>query len=88
MTAVSGNATTFARREATEELPCEEAAALLGMSACALARWARELEFPHDVGGGAVPRFRRPEVEALRDALASAHSVEGAIREARRRLGA
>jgi len=84
---MSGNATTSEWREAEGELPGEEAARLLDVPADALMRWSRQLEFPIDVGGGGPPRFRREEIETLRATLASAHSVEGAVREARRRLG-
>jgi hypothetical protein len=87
VTPVSGNATTFAWREAEEELPGEEAARLLDMSEEALVQWSRRLEFPVDVGAEGAARFRREEIETLRTAFASTHSVEGAIREARRRLG-
>jgi len=52
----------------------------------ALVRWSEHLEFPANVGEALSPRFRRQEIESLRAALATAHSVEGAIREARRRL--
>ena len=80
--------TTSVWHEVARDLPCAEAAELLGMPPGALERWARELEFPSDVGGGGgAPRFPREEIETLRETLASAHSVEGAIREARSRLG-
>jgi excisionase family DNA binding protein len=85
VTTVSGYATTFARQEDAEDLTCAEAATLLGVAPAALERWAQELEFPHAQGSGATARFKRTEVEALRDALASAHSVEGAVRAARER---
>jgi hypothetical protein len=69
-----------------DELTCAEAAALLGIPPVALEQWAQRLEFPRvldDAGG--VTRFKRTEIEALRDALVSTHSVEGAVRAARAR---
>jgi hypothetical protein len=90
VTAMSGNATTSAWHHGADDLSCEEAAALLGIPPAALDRWAQRLAFPHDVGGGqpaAPPRFRRAEIEALRDALVRSHSVEGAVRAARDRVG-
>lgn len=80
---MSGNVTTHARDDGGDDLSCQEAAALLGIPVAALERWAEQLSFPHDVGGGAAPRFRRSEIEALHDALVSTHSVEGAVRAAR-----
>jgi hypothetical protein len=84
---VSGYATTHAWQEDVEDLTCGEAAAVLGVPPAALERWARQLDFPHDVGDGAAPaaRFKRAEIEALRDALVRTHSVEGAVRAARER---
>jgi hypothetical protein len=87
---VSGNVTTVAPGEGGDDLSCAEAAALLGVPPAALERWAQELAFPHDVGGGeaaGAARFRRAEIEALRDALPRSHSVEGAVRAARDRVG-
>lgn len=87
VTRMSGNATTHAWADASDDLSCSEAAALLGIPPAALERWAQRLAFPHDVGGGggggASTRFRRAEIEALRDALVNSHSVEGAVRAAR-----
>lgn len=88
VTAMSGNATTYAWQEAPGDLTCAEAAALLGVPPAALERWAQRLAFPHDVGGGGASetaRFKRAEIEALRDALVRTHSVEGAVRAARER---
>ena len=85
MTAVSGYATTFAWHDDAGDLTCAEAAALLGVPPAALERWAQRLAFPHPDGGGMAPRFKRTEIEALRDALVSTHSVEGAVRAARER---
>ncbi|HEX4806511.1 MAG TPA: hypothetical protein VFU94_11485 [Conexibacter sp.] len=85
---MSGYATTYAWHGETDDLTCAEAAALLGIPPAALERWARQLAFPHDLTGGAAPhagRFKRSEIEALRDALVSTHSVEGAVRAARER---
>ncbi|HMJ03279.1 MAG TPA: hypothetical protein VK506_10070 [Conexibacter sp.] len=85
---MSGNATTSASHDATDDLSAGEAAALLGVPPAALERWAQHLAFPHDVGCGGdrgAARFRRAEIEALRDALVSTHSVEGAVRAARDR---
>lgn len=83
---MSGNATTSGRGG---DLPLSsaDAAALLGIPPAALERWAQRLAFPHAVGGGESIRFRRAEIEALRDALVSTHSVEGAVRVARARTG-
>ena len=78
--------TTITGREAEEDLPGEEAARLLDVPQDALLHWSRQLEFPVNVGDAGAPRFRREEIETLRTTLASTHSVEGAIREARRRL--
>jgi len=86
VTDVSGNATTSAWREAEDELEQDDAARLLGVPLETLLRWAHELSFPTDVGAEGAPRFRRVELETLRVALTDAHSVEGAIQEARRRL--
>lgn len=84
--AMSGNATTYAWRDAPEDLTCAEAATLLGVPPAALERWAQRLAFPHEVGGsGAAAHFKRTEIEALRDALVRTHSVEGAVRAARDR---
>jgi len=85
VTAVSGYATTYAWHEEVEDLTCAEAAALLGIPPAALERWAQRLAFPHDVGGemSQTARFKRAEIEALRDALVRTHSVEGAVRAAR-----
>lgn len=83
---MSGYATTYARQEDVEDLSCAEAAALLGVPPAALERWANRLSFPHDLAGGELPqeaRFKRAEIEALRDALVRTHSVEGAVRAAR-----
>jgi hypothetical protein len=80
---MSGNATTRAADAALAEVTAAEAAALLGMPVAALERWAERLAFPNVVGEGCDARFRRREVEALRDALATSHSVEGAVRAAR-----
>jgi hypothetical protein len=86
VTAMSGNATTYLRPESAEDLTADEAAGLLGVPPAALERWAQRLAFPHEVGGaGTATRFRRAEIEALRDALVSTHSVEGAVRAARHR---
>jgi len=72
------------------ELDCAEAASLLDVPPTALRTWSERLSFPHDVGGGTAggPRFRRDEIEALRDALPRAHSVTGAIHAARLRVHA
>jgi hypothetical protein len=84
---MSGNATTFAWHGAADDVTVEEAAELLGVPPPALERWAQQLSFPHDVGGagGGTTRFKRSEIEALRDALVETHSVEGAVRAARDR---
>ncbi len=90
VTDVSGYATTYAWHQDADDLTCAEAAALLGIPPAALERWARQLAFPHDLAGGAAPqaaRFKRSEIEALRDALVSTHSVEGAVRAARKHTG-
>jgi len=85
VTAVSGYATTYAWQESSEDLTCAEAATLLGVPPAALERWAQRLAFPNADGSGVTARFKRTEIEALRDALVSAHSVEGAVRAARSR---
>jgi hypothetical protein len=85
VTPVSGYATTFGWHEDAHDLTCAEAAALLGVPPLALERWAQRLAFPHSDGDGATARFKRAEIEALRDALVSTHSVEGAVRAARER---
>lgn len=68
-----------------EALSWEQAAALLDVPPAALRRWSERLAFPSDVGSSGTPRFRRAEIEALRDALPTSHSVSGAISTARRR---
>ncbi len=65
-------------------LTWEQAAALLDVPPAALRRWSERLAFPCDVGHTGAPRFRRTEIEALRDALPVAHSINGAIKVARR----
>lgn len=84
---MSGYATTYAWQAGPEDLSCAEAAALLGVPPAALERWAQRLAFPHADGAGVAARFRRTEIEALRDALVRTHSVEGAVRAARERTG-
>lgn len=85
---MSGNATTFGWQETVdEELVCADAARLLDVSGETLTQWARQFEFPSNVGDEPLPRFRRREIEALCATLPSAHSVEGAILGARRKLG-
>jgi hypothetical protein len=82
---MSGYATTYGRQQDAEDLSCAEAATLLGVPPAALERWAQQLAFPRPDGAGAAARFRRTEIEALRDAHVSTHSVEGAVRVARER---
>ena len=83
---MSGYATTHACHEDVEDLSCAEAATLLGIPPASLERWAQRLAFPHDTGVAAgAARFKRAEIEALRDALVRTHSVEGAVRAARER---
>ncbi len=69
-------------------LGCDDAAALLDVSPTALRTWSERLAFPCDIGDASGPRFRRNEIEALRDALPDAHSVTGAIHAARMRVHA
>ena len=85
VTDVSGYATTFAWQEDPGDLTCAEAAALLGVPPAALERWAQRMAFPHPEGAAGAARFKRAEIEALRDALVNTHSVEGAVRAARSR---
>jgi hypothetical protein len=85
VTPVSGYATTYGGHRDAGDLTCSEAAALLGVPPAALERWAQQLAFPHADGAGDTPRFKRAEIEALRDALVRTHSVEGAVRAARER---
>ncbi|HET6449536.1 MAG TPA: hypothetical protein VFG31_10550 [Conexibacter sp.] len=80
---MSGYATTSTWHEGAQDLSCAEAATLLGIPPAALERWAQRLAFPHADGAGVAARFRRAEIEALRDALVRTHSVEGAVRAAR-----
>ena len=82
---MSGYATTCGWQDDRADLTCAEAAALLGVPPAALERWAQRLAFPHAEGAGASTHFKRSEIEALRDALVSTHSVEGAVRSARAR---
>jgi hypothetical protein len=77
-----------ARAPVDRVLGCDDAAALLEVSPSALLTWSERLAFPCDVGGAAGPRFRRAEIEALRDALPDAHSVTGAVRAAKLRVHA
>ena len=79
---MSGYATNSARQQ-DDDLTCAEAAALLGIPSAALERWAQQLSFPRDAGPSSGARFKRAEIEALRDALVRTHSVEGAVRAAR-----
>lgn len=69
-------------------LGCDDAAALLEVSPSALLTWSERLAFPCDVGDASGPRFRRTEIEALREALPDAHSVTGAIHAAKLRVHA
>lgn len=87
---MSGRVTSLLPHGRSEsELDCAEAASLLDVPATALRAWSERLSFPHDVGGGSgSPRFRRAEIEALRDALPLSHSVTGAIHAARLRVHA
>ena len=85
VTSVSGYATTYAWHEDAGDLSAAEAAALLGVPPVALERWAQRLAFPSADGAGGATRFKRSEIEALRDALMRTHSVEGAVRAARER---
>jgi hypothetical protein len=85
VTGMSGYATTYAQQGNAQDLSCNEAAALLGVPPAALERWAQQLAFPHAEGAGTAARFKRSEIEALRDALVNTHSVEGAVRAARDR---
>jgi hypothetical protein len=84
---MSGDAPTPGGRDTGDELACEAAAELLDVLPAVLVGWAERLSFPVDVGAEGRPRFRRAEIEALRAALPAAHSVEGAISAAQRRLG-
>jgi hypothetical protein len=93
MTDINGDATRavwHVRREARPEpaLACADAARLLDVPPAALRTWSQRLAFPCDIGGPTGPRFRRSEIEALRDALPTAHSVTGAIHAARLRVDA
>lgn len=85
VTRVSGYATTSAWQDGADDLTCAEAAAVLGVPPAALERWAQRLAYPHADGAGVATRFKRTEIEALRDALVRSHSVEGAVRAARDR---
>jgi hypothetical protein len=85
---MSGYATTYAWHDDPDDLSCAEAATVLGVPPAALERWAQRLAFPHADGAGVATRFRRTEIEALRDALVRTHSVEGAVRAARQRTEA
>lgn len=67
-------------------LGCADAARLLDVPPAALRTWSERLSFPCDVGGPAGPRFRRCEIEALREVLPDSHSVTGAIHAARLRV--
>jgi hypothetical protein len=85
---MSGNATTYAWRASEDDMASADAARLLDVSAETLEHWSRQFAFPCDVGSAPCTRFRLTEIEALRATLPSAHCVEGAIREAQRKLGA
>lgn len=83
---MSGRVTIVPVREHGDgHLDCAEAASLLDVPPRALQNWSERLAFPCDVGGAMGPRFRRAEIEALRDALPLSHSVTGAIHAARLR---
>jgi len=86
---MSGRVTSLLRHaHGDSDLDCAAAADLLDVPAAALRSWSERLSFPHDVGGAGGPRFRRDEIEALRDALPRSHSVTGAIHAARTRVHA
>lgn len=86
---MSGRVTRLAPRCGEQnDLDCVEAAGLLEVPETALRTWSERLSFPSDVGSGGKPRFRREEIEALRDALPRSHSVTGAIQAARLRVHA
>ncbi len=84
---MSGNATDRGPANGEETLDREAAARALDVAPAVLAGWVEQLAFPDNVGTPDAPRFRRSEIEALRATLPHAHSVEGAIRAARERLG-
>jgi hypothetical protein len=81
---MSGGVTSQVRDHGESALAWDEAAALLDVPPAALRQWSERLAFPCDIGRGGSPRFRRAALEALRDALPTAHSVSGAIHVARR----
>jgi hypothetical protein len=83
---MSGNVTTLVWN-ASDQLSREDAAGLLELAPDLLGRWSTSLGFPQAIGDGQATHFRRDEIEALRATLSASHSVEGAVREARRRLG-
>jgi hypothetical protein len=85
VTGVSGNVTNVTTH--ATHLSAPEAAQALAVPEAALARWTCEFGFPTDVGTDGVARFPREQIEALHATLGASHSVEGAIREAQRRLG-
>ncbi len=83
---MSGNVTSLAGQLGPAGLACDEAAQLLDVAPAALVQWSRQFGFPADVGDGS-PRFRREEIDVLARTLVNAHSIEGAIQDARNRLG-
>jgi hypothetical protein len=83
---MSGKVTRKVSDHGEAALAWDEAAALLDVPPAALRQWSERLAFPCDIGRTGSPRFRRAEIEALRDALPAAHSVSGAINVARQRV--
>jgi hypothetical protein len=83
---MSGNATDSAGPSGDDMLDPDAAAERLGVTADVLRGWSERLAFPTAIGERPSIRYRRAEIEALRYALASAHSVEGAVQAAQRAL--
>jgi hypothetical protein len=83
---MSSNATIVPALDLSDRVSCSEAAHLLGMPPEVLRAWSSRLSFPSALGEGADASYRRDEIDVLRTTLATSHSVQGAVREARRRL--
>jgi hypothetical protein len=79
---MSGDATRRGPADDGDTLDGDAASRALDVPPAVLLGWAQRFSFPADVGTPDAPRFRRSEIEALREALRQSHSVEGAVQAA------
>jgi hypothetical protein len=84
---MSVNATDHAVPNGEGTLDPPTAAARLDVTVEVLHGWSEQLGFPTALGDPPIIRYRTSEIAALRAALPTAHSVEGAVQAAQRMLG-